>query len=146
MRTFVTAAAMGVIALSPLSAQQHRDRLTLDQYLEWEDVQSPRLSPDSKQIIYTRRWVDKMNDRWESSLWTMNADGTKNRFLVNGSAVEWAPDGARIAYIARGEPSGSQIFVKWTDAEGAVSQITRVTENPSDIQWSPDGKSIAFRG
>jgi len=31
------------------------------------------------------------------------------------------------------------------DAEGAVTQITRITESPSDLQWSPDGRSIAFR-
>lgn len=31
------------------------------------------------------------------------------------------------------------------DAEGAVSQVTRVREKPSNIAWSPDGRSIAFQ-
>jgi dipeptidyl aminopeptidase/acylaminoacyl peptidase len=30
------------------------------------------------------------------------------------------------------------------DAEGAVTQLTRLTESPSGLQWSPDGKWIAF--
>ena len=30
------------------------------------------------------------------------------------------------------------------DAEGAVTQITHLTETPTNIEWSPDGKSIAF--
>ena len=47
-------------------AQVDQDRLTLDLYLEWEQVRDPQVSPDGAQIIYTRRWVDKMNDRWES--------------------------------------------------------------------------------
>lgn len=143
----IALAPMALVALvpAPVAAQAPRDRITIEQYLDWEDVQSPRLSPDAKQVIYTRRWVDKLNDRWESSLWTMGIDGTKNRFLVDGGSVEWSPDGQRIAYIAKGEPAGAQIFVRWMDAEGAVSQVTRVTESPSDIQWSPDGKSIAFR-
>ncbi|HEX7091292.1 MAG TPA: S9 family peptidase [Longimicrobiales bacterium] len=125
-------------------AAPRRGRLTLDLYLEWERVSDPRFSPDGAQVIYTRRWVDKMNDRWESSLWIMNADGSKNRFLVDGSSPRWSPDGTRIAYLARGEPSGTQIFVRWMDAEGATSQITRVEESPSNIAWSPDGKWIAF--
>ena len=140
------ALALCTLALAnPLAAQPASDRLTLASYLDLEDVQSPKLSPDGKQIIYTRRWVDKLNDKWESSLWIMNADGSRNRFLVDGSEPQWSPDGMRIAYLAPGEPSGTQVFVRWMDAEGAASQVTRLTETPSDIAWSPDGKSIAFR-
>ena len=120
------------------------DRLTLDLYLEWERVSDPRISPDGQQIIYTRRWVDRMNDRWESSLWIMNADGSRNRFLTKGSSARWSPDGTRIAFLRSGEPSGSQIFVRWMDAEGATSQITRVERAPGSIAWAPDGNSIAF--
>ncbi len=132
-------------ASATVGAQAPNNRLTLEHYLEWEDVQSPQLSPDGRQITYTRRWIDKLNDRWESSVWMMNVDGTRNRSLVTGSDVQWSPDGTRIAYIARGEPSGSQIFVRWMDAEGATSQVTRLTESPSDLRWAPDSKSIAFR-
>ena len=140
------ALALCTLALAqPLGAQPAGDRLTLAGYLDLEDVQSPKLSPDGKQVIFTRRWVDKLNDKWESSLWIMNADGSRARFLVNGSDPQWSPDGTRIAYLASGQPSGTQIFVRWMDAEGASSQITRLTETPSDIVWSPDGKSIAFR-
>jgi dipeptidyl aminopeptidase/acylaminoacyl peptidase len=120
------------------------NRVALEQYLDWEEVQSPQLSPDGTKIIFGRRWVDKMNDRWESSIWMMNADGSQPRALVQGSDVHWSPDGKRIAYVARGEPSGSQIFVRYMDAEGAVTQISHLTESPSSLEWSPDGKTIAF--
>src|SRR3989442_6662441 len=30
------------------------------------------------------------------------------------------------------------------DAEGASSQVTRLTETPTDAKWAPDGKAIAF--
>jgi len=126
------------------ASQEAEDRVTLDLFLEWESVADPQVSPDGGQIIYTRRWVDRMNDRWESSLWIMNANGTKNRFLVDGSQARWSPDGARIAFVKEGEPRGAQIFVRWMDAEGATTQITRVERSPSGIAWAPDGESIAF--
>lgn len=120
------------------------NRLTIADYFNWEDVASPSLSPDGRQIIYTRTWIDQLNDKRESSVWIMNADGTRNRFLVKGSDAKWSPDGTRISYIAPGEPGGAQIWVRYMDAEGATTQITRLTESPDNVEWSPDGKSLAF--
>ncbi len=141
----VLTCAVAVSAGGTLSAQQRTpSKLTIDQYFDWREVQNPQLSPDGSQVIYTRRWIDKMNDKWETSLFLMNADGSHQRSLVQGSDVKWSPDGKRIAYIAKGEPSGQQIFVRWMDAEGAVTQISRLTETPSAVEWAPDGKSLAF--
>ena len=120
------------------------DRLTLEKYLELETVGNPQLSPDGRQIIYTRGWIDKINDRRESSVWIMNADGSRNRFLVKGSNATWSPTGDRIAYTADGEPRGSQVWVRWMDAEGATSQITRLDAGATSLEWSPDGQWLAF--
>ena len=59
--------------------------LTLEGYLDMERVAGPQISPDGKQVIYTRMWVDKMNDRFDSALWIMNADGSNNRQLLKGA-------------------------------------------------------------
>ncbi len=118
--------------------------LTVNHYLDWETVSDPQISPDGSQILYTRRWVNKLEDRWDSALWIMNADGSRNRFLAKGSNARWSPDGSRIAYFAEGEPKGTQLFVRWMDAEGATSQVTRVTESPASLSWAPDGRSLAF--
>lgn len=118
--------------------------VSLEMYLDLESVSNPQISPDGRHVVYTRGWVDKMNDRRESSIWIMNADGSKNRFLVDGSGPIWSPDGTRIAYTASGEPEGSQIFVRWMDDEGATSQITRLESSPGGIRWSPDGEHLSF--
>lgn len=138
--------AVALWAVSALPAQQPRpkNRIALEQYLDFEDAQTPQLSPDGTQIIYTRRWVDKMNDRYATDVWLMNADGSHPRALVQGSNVRWSPDGKRIAYIAKGDPGGAQVWVRWMDAEGATSQISHLNESLGSLQWSPDGKSIAF--
>jgi dipeptidyl aminopeptidase/acylaminoacyl peptidase len=147
---FVAVACVtGLLAVSPLDAQRQdasprTDRLTLETFLEMETVSDPQFSPDGTQILYTRGWVDKINDRRESALWIMNADGTRNRFLVKGSNARWSPSGDRIAYVTTGEPRGSQIFVRWMDAEGATSQVTHVEQAPGGLAWSPDGTQLSF--
>ncbi|MEX2528878.1 MAG: S9 family peptidase [Gemmatimonadota bacterium] len=121
-----------------------QERLQLEMFLELESVSDPQLSPDGFQILFNRGWIDPVNDSRESAIWIMDADGSRARFLVDGSSASWSPDGTRIAYLASGEPRGSQIFVRWMDAEGAVSQITRVENSPSNVRWSPDGENLAF--
>ncbi len=143
--------ALALASLPAVTAAQNvtansaaNNRLDLDLYWELETVSDPQLSPDGAQIIYTRGWIDKVNDKRETSLWVMNADGSKNRFLVRGSNARWSPSGDRIAYTALGDPKGSQIFVRYMDAEGAVSQVTRVEKAPSAVAWSPDGTRLGF--
>ena len=151
VHVFALAAACSIaVAGAPtITAQRadekpRNDRLTLETFLEMETVSDPQLSPDGSQIIYTRGWVDKMNDRRESALWVMNADGSRNRFLVKGSGARWSPTGDRIAYTGPGEPRGSQVFVRWMDAEGATSQVTRVDQAPTALAWAPDGTQLSF--
>ena len=72
------------IAALPATAQESSNRLDLDLYLDWETVRAPQVSPNGQQIVYARRLVDKVNDRWTSSLWIMNADGSRNRHLTEG--------------------------------------------------------------
>src|SRR3954464_12827125 len=99
--TGVALSLLSVAALPLLAQQRLSNRIALEQYLDWEEVQTPQLSPDGQQILFTRRWVDKMNDRWESSVWLTNGDGSHARSLTQGSDVKWSPDGKRIAYVAK---------------------------------------------
>lgn len=134
------------LAPSMVAAQEPgANRLTIADYLSWQDVNNPQLSPDGQQVLYTRTWIDGVKDSRESALWLMNSDGTRNRFLTKGSNASWSPDGTRIVFLAPGEPGGSQVHVRWMDAEGATSQITRLVESPSDVNWSPDGTHLAFQ-
>ena len=49
-----------------------------------EHIRCVRFTPDGKSIVFTREWVNKMEDRWDSEIWIMNADGSKKRFLARG--------------------------------------------------------------
>ena len=145
-RMFLAAVAAASIAGAALHAQEKPSStlLTNEHYLDWERVSDAQISPDGSRIVYTRQAVNKVEDKWESALWILNADGSQHRFLVKGSAARWSPDGKRLLYLAEGEPKGTQLFVRWVDADGPATQITHVAETPRNARWSPDGKSVAF--
>src|SRR5438309_2958337 len=108
----------GAALAAPAQETASDTLLTVDHYLDWQQVADPQISPDGSQIVYTRRWVNKIDDRFDAALWVVNADGTRDRFLAKGGGARWSPDGTRIAYVNDGEPRGSQIFVRWMNAEG----------------------------
>ncbi len=147
-RIFTLATILSILLLAAFTAVAQETpspaRLTNDHYFDFERVSNAQISPDGARIVYTRQQANKIEDRWDSSLWIMNADGSQHRFLTKGSDPRWSSDGKRILYIADGEPRGPQIFVRWIDADGPATQVTHATDKVADARWSPDGKSIAF--
>ena len=149
MKRLAVAASLALFAAgggAGLIAQETQSStlLTTEHWLDWERVSDAQIAPDGSRIVYTRQTVNKQEDKWESSLWILNADGSQHRFLVKGQSARWSPDGKRLMYLAEGEPKGTQIFVRWVDANGPATQVTHVSETPRNAKWSPDGKSIAF--
>ena len=146
MRTPLPLFLLAALLAAPAAAQETAgpNHLRASHILDWERVSGPAISPDGSEVIYTRSHVDRERDRWKSELWIVNADGSRNRFLAQGSSPVWSPDGTRIAFLAEAEGGAPQIHVRWMDAEGAVSQVTRDGPPPRDLHWSPDSSWIAF--
>ncbi len=139
-------AAVAVSAFFPAIAQEIKstNRLTAEHFFDLERISNAQISPDGARIVYTRQQVNRIEDKWDSALWIMNADGSQHRFLTKGASPRWSPDGKRILYLGEGEPRGTQIFVRWIDVDGPATQVTHATDKVADAKWSPDGKSIAF--
>ena len=127
-----------------ISYGQEKLKLSLDHYKNYEWTSNPTISPNGEQILYSRSWINLIDDKRETDLWIMNKNGSTNRFFLNGSNGKWAPDGSKIAFIKKGEPNGTQIFIKYLGVEGEPTQITKLEKSPSSMEWSPDGKFIAF--
>ncbi|WP_241971730.1 alpha/beta hydrolase family protein [Aliidiomarina sanyensis] len=116
--------------------------------LQYDDVfllefaSSPAPAPNSDTIVFVRNWMDRMQDRTRSTLWTVNADGSNLQALTskdqNASQPVWSPDGSRIAYVADG-----QIHLYWVNS-GRQAQISHLQQGPGNLTWSPDGRWIAF--
>ena len=132
-RSWIIALGVLILAAAPLRAQ-----LELPPEEPIRIGRHPALAPDGSRFCFT----------YQGNLWVVPVEGgPATRLTANDSydsSPRWSPDGKRIAYIAPGQPSGAQIFVKWMDTVDAGTQITRLERSPSNLQWSPDGKSIAF--
>lgn len=135
-----------ILIAASLWAADTRPGLDAETLFDMETVSSPAISPDGKQIVFSRGWVDKVKDQLRSNLWIIDRDGKRLRELTAGpwrdSSPVWSPDGARIAFVSDRDGT-SQIHVLWLDTR-EVAQLTRVPKAPSGLRWSPDGTQIAF--
>ena len=87
-----------IIIIGSPAIGQETVRLSLDHYKDYEWTSNPKLSPDGRQILYSRSWINLVDDRRETDLWIMNRDGKMNRFFLNGSNGKWSPDGTKMLF------------------------------------------------
>jgi dipeptidyl aminopeptidase/acylaminoacyl peptidase len=129
------------------AAEKNYKLLDKETYMEMESVGSPSISPDGELILFTRSWVDKMDDRSRSNLWVVDVEGLRVRELTHGNwrdfSPVWSPDGKKIAFLSERDET-TQIHVMWLDTR-EVAQLTHFNNlTPDNIRWSPDGKMLAF--
>src|SRR5215475_3617506 len=60
-------------------AQPKPRLLDKESFMNMESVGAPEISPDGKQIIFTRTWVDRVKDQYRSNLWIVDVDGSRVR-------------------------------------------------------------------
>lgn len=138
----VTLAVTGTL----FSSEAGPKLLTHETFMNMETVGAPAISPDGRQILFTRGWVDKVSDQSRSNLWIADVDGKRVRELTHGDwrdlSPVWSPDGKKIAYLSDRDQT-TQIHVLWVETK-EVAQLTRLERAPQNLTWSPDGRTLAF--
>src|SRR5271155_1356477 len=75
--------------------------------LKFHWVADPEISPDGRQVAYVLVAVNEKEDRYETSLWSVETSGgSVPRLLTGGprdSAPRWSPDGRMLAFLRSGE-------------------------------------------
>lgn len=146
-RILVTLALLSLHAAGFADAHDEDRALKNVDIFEMEWALNPRISPDGKEILYTRLSMDIMKDRPLSNIWIVNADGSGHRPVLSGtgsySNVSWSPDGGRIVYTSNAGERGAELFVRWMDT-GQTALLSNLPKSPGSVTWSPDGKSLAF--
>src|SRR5215471_3511575 len=85
-----TVVVLLLLSLSMAAIAQSRrgpDKGTLNKetFMDMESVTNPAISPDGRQIVFTRSWVDKVKDERVSNLWIVETDGSRTRELTSGT-------------------------------------------------------------
>ncbi|MBC7349543.1 MAG: S9 family peptidase [Candidatus Aminicenantes bacterium] len=120
--------------------------LTTETFFDFESLRNPSISPDGRRIVFSRSWIDKINDQNRSNIWIIEADGSRLRQLTSGNWRDtgpvWSPDGQKLVFISDREGS-EQLYVLFMDTR-EVARLTNLERAPQNPVWSPDGKKIAF--
>jgi dipeptidyl aminopeptidase/acylaminoacyl peptidase len=123
------------------TALAQRQPLALKDYYQIESVSEPALSPDARQVAFTRTHIQEAENKRVSEIWLSPADGsTAPKRLsdptVSATNPRFSADGKLLAYTAAG-----QWFVRVGASDQAPFHISGVAGTPV---FSPDNQWIAF--
>ena len=127
---------------SHVSTQPAKRPMTLVDLLNIPRIDDPQLSRDGKHIAFQLRTTDWPGNRRLPQIWVVGVDGNGLRPLTTAetgaASPRWAPNGASIAFLARGQ-------ISLIDAAGGSAKPLSQHAGPvSDLAWHPDGSSIYF--
>ncbi len=112
-------------------------------------VGSPRISPDSKRVVYTINEAVMTADKSEfvTQVWMATVDGKENYQATFGDKSstnpKWSPDGNSIAFTSNRKDNKSNLYVLRL-LGGEAEPMTDVKSGVGEFEWSPDGKFIAY--
>ncbi|OLC34396.1 MAG: hypothetical protein AUH28_09215 [Acidobacteria bacterium 13_1_40CM_56_16] len=136
------------IVLPFSSFAQTKRPMTIDDLITAIRVSEPRISPDGRQVMFTRTTTALDRGRRNADIWSVPADGSApSNELIGGDKTEnsprFTPDGRHIAFISNRD-GAAQVYL--ADAGGGgVKQVTKVSGGVQPpLVMSPDGKRVAF--
>ena len=100
----------------------------------------PHWNASGDKIVFTRQYLLE-NDRNE--IWSMNADGSDSKKIVDGYAASWSPDGKQLVFSQVSE-GNEDLYSCNSDGSNIVKLLDSLS-NESFPMWSPNGQFIMFQ-
>ncbi len=147
-RLVVIVAVAVAVGVAAVSAAQTKRPMTLLDLIAIPHLADPQLSPDGREVLFTKDAPDWKADRRISHVFRIHLDGTGLVQLTYGdkgeSSPRWSPDGRLIAFLAhRGEGDETQIYLLPTDG-GEARPLSKHATSVTSISWAPGGEAIYF--
>lgn len=104
------------------------------------------VSPDGTKILYPVSYFSIKENKSNTELFVMNADGSDKRQItetaVSEGGAKWMKDGKRIAFLSS-ESGSRQLWIMKADGSGR-QQITNRDGGISDFLFSPDETRLLY--
>jgi dipeptidyl aminopeptidase/acylaminoacyl peptidase len=146
-------------SLAQPSWSQGKPKLSLDDFFNYVDIGSVRLSPNGDMVVVSTRRADWAQERFRHDLWLIRVGSAPVLLTSDGedSDPQWSPDGRWISFL-------SERPVPWTKATpgdddkpksithlyvisatgGEALPVTRGEESVHSYSWTRDSKSLYF--
>lgn len=104
------------------------------------------VSPDGKRIVYTVSYYSVPENKSHQVIYTMNADGSKNKMLTTSTKSEmepcWIKGGTKIAYLS---PENGKNEIWEMNADGGGRKVISTFEGDIEgFSFSPDETKVLF--
>ncbi|MBN1223522.1 MAG: S9 family peptidase [Candidatus Aminicenantes bacterium] len=135
-----------VLLYPRITLAQEKRPMTFVDVAELSRVYNPMLSPDSRQILFTKTESDWKKNASIPHIWRINTDGTGLVQMTNGNDGEsgglWSPSNATISFITKRNKE-PQIYLL-NNSGGEAIEFTKHKGGVISHAWSPCGKKIYF--
>jgi dipeptidyl aminopeptidase/acylaminoacyl peptidase len=134
-----------VLTFSPTVAQTQRP-IMFDDFIRLGRVTDPQPSPDGSTIVFVLTYHNKTENRTNSNLYLVSADGGAATQLTASKGANsnprWMPDGKTVAFISTRDGEAQIWTLNVTGGE--AKKVSTISTGVGDLQVSPDGKWFAF--
>lgn len=133
-------------AVCAFSASAEDRGMIPEDYYRFQFVSDLALAPDGSRVALVLARVSEDRRSRESSIWLVPTDGRQPPWRFTGGTSDrsprWAPDGKRIAFLARRDEKTQIYVISMTGGEAKL--LADTDSSVGSFRWSHDGMTMVL--